>query len=404
MSFNINLKVVSGNNSYIYLQDNIIKGGISTTKNQLDPVYFVVSTEYTLDHVLIENNEIEGGGHISLDIVITGGIGQYIVIRNNTFHNPNHTTFALYGTGSARPQYVLVANNRIYDAGANCGVDSCPANIGGSVGDRNRPREQHPNFQFSAYDTIVRNNTFYNGGRGIDIQNIATGNRIYNNVMYGNVHGIYFNTAKDIDNNVFKNNVFLDNNLQSTYANSPLYIFSLGTNCTNEWAYNNFDETNDINYKDCNYGYSWQTVSYLETNIPSILHDNKEYSSGFVDAPNYDFNLTSNSPMIDAGSFLTHTNGSGNNSNIIVVDDARYFMDGWDLIEGDIIQLEGQSKTVRIINVNYSTNTITVDQNVYWYDHQGVSLAYNGRRPDIGAHESLYISVGLSPPTNIISK
>ena len=66
-------------------------------------------------------------------------------------------------------------------------------------------------------------------------------------------------------------------------------------------------------------------------------------------------------------------------------------MDGWGMqalgVLGDIIQLEGQTKRAKIINVDYSTNTITVDESLTWTKGQGVSLAYSGNKPDIGAYE-----------------
>jgi hypothetical protein len=63
-------------------------------------------------------------------------------------------------------------------------------------------------------------------------------------------------------------------------------------------------------------------------------------------------------------------------------------MDGWGIIEGDLIQLEGETQKVRITYVDYDNNTITVDSNISWNQGQGVSLAYEGSAPDIGAYES----------------
>jgi hypothetical protein len=62
-------------------------------------------------------------------------------------------------------------------------------------------------------------------------------------------------------------------------------------------------------------------------------------------------------------------------------------MDGWGIIEGDFIQLGGQTQRVRITNVDYSSNTITVHQSLSWTNAQGVSLAYEGSAPDLGAYE-----------------
>ena len=47
----------------------------------------------------------------------------------------------------------------------------------------------------------------------------------------------------------------------------------------------------------------------------------------------------------------------------------------------------GTSQRARITHVNYSTNTLTVDKNLTWTQNQGISLAYAGSAPDLGAYE-----------------
>jgi hypothetical protein len=54
---------------------------------------------------------------------------------------------------------------------------------------------------------------------------------------------------------------------------------------------------------------------------------------------------------------------------------------------GDIIQLEGQEATAIITAIDYTTNTLTLDQPLTWIAGQGVSLAYLGTAPDLGAYE-----------------
>jgi hypothetical protein len=61
-------------------------------------------------------------------------------------------------------------------------------------------------------------------------------------------------------------------------------------------------------------------------------------------------------------------------------------MDGWDIIEGDLIQL-ANGQRARITDVNYETNAITVDTEMSWAQNMGLSLAYEGSAPDIGAYE-----------------
>ena len=62
-------------------------------------------------------------------------------------------------------------------------------------------------------------------------------------------------------------------------------------------------------------------------------------------------------------------------------------MDGWGIIDGDLIQLEGQTQTARVIAIDYDSNVITVDRSLKWNKAQGVSLPYTGIAPDVGAYE-----------------
>lgn len=100
----------------------------------------------------------------------------------------------------------------------------------------------------------------------------------------------------------------------------------------------------------------------------------------------FDFHLTEESPCVDAGAFLTTTVGDGSGT-LIPVDDAGYFIDGFGIIDGDLIQLEEQTERARVTSIDYAANTLTVDGPLSWSDGLGVTLAYEGRAPDIGAFE-----------------
>ena len=100
---------------------------------------------------------------------------------------------------------------------------------------------------------------------------------------------------------------------------------------------------------------------------------------------NFDFHLQSGSPAIDRGGFLTTTTSAGQGTSI-PVKDAGYFFDGYGIVAADTIQLQGQSATARIVSIN--SNTVVVDKTLIWSAGQGVSLAYQGSAPDMGAYES----------------
>ena len=69
------------------------------------------------------------------------------------------------------------------------------------------------------------------------------------------------------------------------------------------------------------------------------------------------------------------------------MEDASYFMDGWGIIQGDRIQLQGESESVGVLAIDYENNLITIDQSISWQEGVGVSLAYRNSAPDIGAYE-----------------
>ena len=57
-------------------------------------------------------------------------------------------------------------------------------------------------------------------------------------------------------------------------------------------------------------------------------------------------------------------------------------------MQGDIIQLQGGTQRARITRVDYEANEIELDRDVAWTQGLGLSLAYEGAGPDIGAHEA----------------
>src|SRR5207247_8921336 len=91
-----------------------------------------------------------------------------------------------------------------------------------------------------------------------------------------------------------------------------------------------------------------------------------------------DLRITASSPAINVGGALTTittASGSGTSSTVA---DAAYFVDGWGIAQGDLIQLSGNTQRARITSVNYNTKVITVDTSLTWTQNQGVTLDYEG--------------------------
>jgi len=400
---------VDGNNSYITIQNCTFNGGIGAIGGHNDLVYFVAgAADRSIHHCLVENNTFYGGAHVALEFQTGGGSLENNVIRNNTIRNPNHISINIYGQGGAGSDKNLIENNTICDAGSICSINSCTENVWGSSSDKATRRSNHPNFQLYGNNNIIRYNVMYNGGSGIVADQYAYNNRIYNNVFYKNAMGLYLNSSYNIAGNVFANNIFKDNNLSCERANYPVNVNSIPKSpCTNEWKYNNINDSNNIFYSDCVYSYGSRTLAYLEPNIPAIWHNNITSDPLFVNASAYDFHLQPPSAAIDAGAALTTlAAGDIGTGTSLLVNDARYFHDGKGIVQADWIAVGNTSNTVQISSINYSTNTITlmnsisrnVGDKVWLYKDSDGTVVLMGLAPDIGAYE--YES-SISSPKNL---
>jgi hypothetical protein len=327
---------------------------------------------------LIEGNNISYGTHNSLAVYhrpTKYDQTKYNIVRNNFIRNKWHGAMDIEGS-----EYNLIENNTVVDSGEDYKNNSC-----GTERDRSMSRNQHRAIKLNTRYSIVRGNTLINNGYGFSLTSYDSSdergdsrdNRIYHNSLYKNYRGLKAsNYGYPATYNIIKNNIFYEQ------RGTELDIGSSD-------GENNYFINNNI------------LGGEIRKGSGNIFTDNLALNPKFVkevpdpDASGSDLHLQPHSPMIDEGAFLTKTTSSGSGATI-QVENATYFMDGWGIIAGDVIQLEGQTKIARIKNVNYDNNTITIDQSISWNQGQGVSLAYNGSAPDIGAHESA--SVGSPPP------
>ncbi len=313
---------------------------------------------------LFDGNKFYGGIHNGLNIQKRGQLTEYNIIRNNYFECRWHGSIDLY----KGPGHTLIENNIIVDGGEDYAVNWC-----GTVKDRSMKRGRQRGIKAGAENSIIRGNVMINNGYGIELHGIKDentnpqNNHIYNNTFFDNYNGLWMRDASagDVKENKISNNILYKNkeyNLRMQLMQSE--------NHDNSFFNNNI--FNGENLKECNQPFDWQ--------------GNIAVSPGFVNEGSRDMHLAAGSPMIDAGTFLTVTTGAGSGKNI-PVEDAYFFTDGWGLIEGDEIQLEGQQNKARIIKIDYNSNILTVNQDLAWQKGQGVSLPYSGKAPDMGAYE-----------------
>jgi len=341
-------------------------------------------------HNLIQGNDFGDAKHGCLNIVGDGGTTEYgegpryNVVRDNYFRTTLHTALLV----EMNAYHNLVENNIIFENSIN--TDNHVA----------------AGLQLDATANIIRNNVIYNGRYDGLILNAyyyqgtfkhCNNNRIYNNTIYGNGGNWYYpaqgnpylfggghqtNTLEPITNNILKNNIFYKNRSEEHDVQNILYFSSDPVNEKNIFSHNIIiqNQAGDAQIKWC--GNTLRTLNWVQSNYPSLWFNNIDADPMFTNPEAGDFTLQPSSPAVDAGDWLTYTVGSGTGTQI-TVEDAGYFCDGFEIIEGDNIKI-GSNPVVRIININYTTNTIIIENPISWNDGDPVSLPYQGNRPNIG--------------------
>lgn len=285
---------------------------------------------------------------------------KYSVIRNNYFHNEiwgeHQRGYRDVITHGMATGWNLFEGNRFAFADRSSGM------------------------ALRSENNIFRRNMFYlNGNGAIQIVGHSGGYKlpenclVYNNAFYHNgweadyapfSGAIYFadwNNVGPLEGNEFKNNIFFDNKGGA------------------------FSYDSDVP----------ERISIMENNYegdPDFVFDDSIQYSPF--GPKPDFHLEQDSPCIDAGVALTTITSPSGSGRTFEVENPWYFYDGWTIPGeiGDLVQLEGDSVQARVIDVDYETGEISVDTSLTWTQDQGISLAYNGAAPDIGAYEYEIIS------------
>jgi hypothetical protein len=239
------------------------------------------------------------------------------------------------------------------------------------------------------YNIVRRNIFYYNDGPGFDISTSdstydARYNHAYHNTFYHNgftlLSGVEtwkqggmlvakHGNSTPATRLAIKNNIFHDNKTQAVVF---YYVSRDSQDIRNNW-----EHAGDPMFEDIQ---------------SSIVPQNPQLP---------DVRLKPSSPCIDSGAFLTTVTSPGGSVTQFTVKDAAYFTDGWGIVEGDYIQLEGSTERAHITHIDYTGNTITVDRVLTWTANSGVGLAYEGKAPDIGAIEyGLIIGIKNNPVQN----
>jgi|GEM_PF-4104845 len=153
-----------------------------------------------------------------------------------------------------------------------------------------------------------------------------------------------------------RNNVFVDNTYNFTHNNISSAAFSLSHT---------------------NWGANPPPVAY-QGDFPQMLNPN------FVNPSNNNYALASGSPCIDAAGDLTVTTNAGSGTTISV-DYAKFFCDGFGVVPGDSINIDGHEALVVSIP---NTTTIIIADPITWNNNAPVNFLFNGAAPDLGYKET----------------
>lgn len=377
-SFAYRVLIIDNNSTYNKIIDCYIQHKNVGIENDC------IGIRFNSTHNLLQGNTIKDATHTGVNVQGTTDAfpsyeNKYNIIRNNTIICLNSRPLSVNTVSN----YTLIENN-IFAGGKNA-----PNSSGGQT------------VKIVTSNNIFRNNIISDNVDGIEgalstyvyaygsyPPNIANNNCFYQNVIHGG--GIGFGNWDYVDGCRVENN-YIKNNI--VYSDSQDYQINIRDHAgidTNFYFNNLLWEAvaTDIIYFEAVVG----SVVSIETAYPLYFKKNIQQ----FPILNADYKPSKNFQGIDQGDFLTNATNSGSNDTIIEVDNSGYFTDGWGLINGDIIQLEGQLQTVRIMDINEDSNKITISDPLSWEIGVGVSLPYSGRAPDIGTYEydaSLNIAV-----------
>ncbi len=362
------------------------------TRDSRNPSYIPVPGYNGTQHNVFENNlfgyhpDRPSGGARTSAMQFSG---QSTIIRNNVFSNPPLTT-----------------PDPDYPNGVAGGI-AIKMRWGGSWTGWNGKKVEGEGHE-SGYvsNNRIYNNVFYGYDNGkVTIPTDDAMNKFPDPPPMKNVQDYYnypYSETYSFEDNIFKNNIFSEGSIVPkinwTYlmkmAGKPVQIIQKGRLDTTYFENNNFFSSgqyaDQLIYDGLNRTYgNPETPDYFNTNY-TTYSGNIQQDPLFVDAANNDFQLQFNSPMIDAGDFLTVITNPSGSGNQITVTDVRYFYDGYGIAgeQGDLIRLEN-GQTAQILDIDYSAGNdiIILDRQISWSNGEKVSLYYQGSAPDIGAYE-----------------
>jgi len=318
-------------------------------------------------HILLEGNAFSRAGHAPIQFYPDGSVTK-VVVRGNVFHATWGRNFEFFGV-----PYVLFENNIITNA-------------------YNGGKSADSMAKFLVDYGIFRNNLIY-ANWGIPLQSSPyretikfERSRLYNNVFHSNNGPGYFIAGLNdgyINDVIFANNVFTENN---KFGDNQQIRLDNGEKIGVKFLNNFIDGL--VAFDGHSGVYESKSLSEVEKLHPEKFSGNSEVIPKFEDVDNFCYLLNDGSPQKDKGRFLTAAVSDGT-GNQISIKDSKYFYDGFDIEGelGDLIAVGSVKNLARVVSIDHTTNTMTLDRDIVWKSGDSVSLPWAGLAPDIGAYE-----------------
>lgn len=351
-----NVEILNNNIHDIYNEGGAIRARVGTFSyvtvrgNTFDHIGFVegvwengngwaIQIEPPSHHWLIEYNTISRCG----DFVNVWGANH--IIRNNWIHDYDDSYFSS-GGGHVDTFQPFFITNQVYEA------NFCGDNV-----------EEHSHFlqiRDPGTNIVFRGNVGYNFGSYALQAGAVDGSKLYNNS--------YFNMGFVGGNGGFNyNDETGDLPLDNRLFNNVFHTFAGGTLIDNDSGTVTITASHNLGYSTASH------ASLISTSDPL-----------FVSTAGLDFTLQSGSPARDVGRSITTVNEADGSGTSFDVADPKAFIDGWGLVEGDLIKVWTNAQT-RITGI--SGSTITVSASVTWTNGAPVFWRNQDTTPDLGAYD-----------------
>jgi len=392
-------------NNTITISGTVSGNGLGLNGIIDDGIYIYKNASYNL----IYGNTVTGGQHYPLAQV--GESAYYNVWSNNTATSVHHAIMNVVGGASNGSDWTLIDSNTL----VNPGDDERLAG---------RDFGNNYNLQIDGDNHIVRRNifgvtddqttTFWEGAVGsyVGVGNThkkTTNMHFYHNVMYRHLRGFSIDwgqtDAIDCVDNIFKNNISYAHSGEEVQfhiiaADDQEITYNSWTPAVQTFDYKALDGVND-------------SLTDVETSYSDEWSNNISALPAFTNTASFatmDWTLTSASGVIDVGTHLTVTSGTGDGDTALTVVDAGYFYttgSPWNTpgttMANDTIYVNAATPfTTTITAINYTTNTLTLAAVQTWQDgvevyHCPDGNCYVGSAPDLGVNEYALQVYGVLP-------